>query len=358
MLIHPESAKELVEAVRSVSRVVVRGGGTKWVGDGGDDETVIEMEGIAGIVDYQPGEFTFTAWAGTRLSEIAEVLSEHGQYLPFDPPWVEAGATLGGTVAMGMSGPGRMRYGGVRDFLLGIRVVDAQGELLRGGGNVVKNAAGFDLPKLFCGSLGCFGILAELTFKVFPNPPEYRTLECRVDGAAEAASLMNRLAGSPFEVDALDYWPTDRVLVRLGGDAAALAPRAERLVRAFSLSSEVVQGDAGIEIWNDAQEFAWAGDEGLMKVAIGPGDLVRVDEMLEGLGMKRRYSVGGNVVWICFSDQQDVERLDGPFEEMELPGLVVRGRTGQRLIGSDRSRVFRKRIKEALDPGGRFPEFA
>jgi len=358
MLSHPEGAKELAEAVRSSARVIVRGGGTKWVGNGDDDRAVIEMAGVSGVVDYQPGEFTFTALAGTRLSEIDQVLSEHGQYLPFDPPWVEGGATLGGTVAMGISGPGRMRYGGVRDFLLGICYVDAQGKLVSGGGKVVKNAAGFDLPKLFCGSLGRFGILAELTFKVFPRPVEYWTLDCQVDGPVEAASLMNRLAGSPFEVDALDYLPRDRVLVRLGGDAGALAARAERLVRAHSVSSEVVERDAELEVWRNAREFAWAEDKGLVKLAIGPRDLVRVDQTLERLGMARRYSVGGNVVWVCLSDDGDVETLDEALQEMKLSGLVVRRGTGKRLIGSDRSGAFRKRVKGALDPRGRFADFA
>ena len=114
-------------------------------------------------------EFTFTALAGTPVREIAAALAERGQYLPFDPMLREAGATLGGTVAAGLSGPGRFRYGGLRDFILGVRFVDGEGRLLRLGGKVVKNAAGFDLPKFFVGSLGRFGVLAEMTFKVFPK---------------------------------------------------------------------------------------------------------------------------------------------------------------------------------------------
>src|SRR5439155_368623 len=140
---------------------------------------------LSGIVEYEPSEFTFTALAGTPLKAIIAALAERGQYLPFDPPLADAGATLGGTIAAGLSGPGRVRFGGLRDFILGVRFVDGEGRILRMGGKVVKNAAGFDLPKFFVGSAGRFGVLAEITFKVFPRPAATRTL--RLDAADFAA---------------------------------------------------------------------------------------------------------------------------------------------------------------------------
>src|SRR5207253_6842143 len=142
--------------------------------------------GLRGITEYDPSEFTFTAGAGTPVREIVAALAESGQYLPFDPMLVEAGATLGGTVAAGLSGPGRFRFGGVRDFILGVRFVDGAGRLLRMGGKVVKNAAGFDLPKFFCGSLGRFGLIVEATFKVFPRPASRLTLRLRAENAEVA----------------------------------------------------------------------------------------------------------------------------------------------------------------------------
>src|SRR5437660_3460343 len=147
------------------------------------------MTGLSGIVEYEPSEFTFTALAGTRVTEIAEALRKRGQYLPFVRLLWVAGATLGGTVASGLSGPGRFRFGGLRDFILGVRFVDGTGRLLRMGGKVVKNAAGFDLPKFFVGSLGRFGVLAEITFKVFPQRLASRTLKLEVDGAEAAARV-------------------------------------------------------------------------------------------------------------------------------------------------------------------------
>ena len=178
----PATIAELQDFTRSqsqpqgVARLAARGG--EQAGPiCRDGSSLVETGGLSGLLEYEPQEFTFTALAGTPLAEIEQALSAHGQFLPFDPPLVQAGATLGGCVASGLSGPGRYRYGGLRDFLLGVRFVDWQGQLVSSGGKVVKNAAGFDLPKLMIGSLGQYGILAELSFKVFPRPEAYATLQ-------------------------------------------------------------------------------------------------------------------------------------------------------------------------------------
>ena len=151
----PASPAELAEAVRFQPRVLAIGARTKpRLSQVPDEVTLLSTRALRGIVEYEPEEFTFTALAGTSVREIGQALAEKGQYLPFDPMLVEAGATLGGTVAAGLSGPGRFRYGGVRDFILGVRFVDGQGRLLRMGGKVVKNCAGFDLPKFFVAASG------------------------------------------------------------------------------------------------------------------------------------------------------------------------------------------------------------
>src|SRR5256885_10099671 len=126
----PSSISELVEAVRSTPRLIPVGAGTKsrlsMVA-----AARLSMTGLRGIVEYEPSEFTFTALAGTPIAEIVEALGKRGQYLPFEPMCSDAGATLGGTVASGLSGPGRFRFGGLRDFILGVRFVDGTGRLLR-----------------------------------------------------------------------------------------------------------------------------------------------------------------------------------------------------------------------------------
>ena len=205
-LLQPTSFAELADAVRSSPRVLAVGAKTK-PRLSAVDAVQISTLGLRGVSEYDPSEFTITAQAGTPIREMATILAEHGQYLPFDPPWVEAGATLGGTVAAGLSGPGRLRFGGVRDFILGVRFVNGAGQLLRLGGKVVKNAAGFDLPKFFVGSLGRFGVLAELTFKVFPRPTATRTLQLESASLETAIRILTEAASSRFEFDALDLAP-------------------------------------------------------------------------------------------------------------------------------------------------------
>src|SRR3954470_23474739 len=218
----PESLSELAEAVRSPPHLLAIGAGTKprlsQV-----DAAKLSTARLRGISEYDPSEFTFTAAAGTPVREIAAALAERGQYLPFDPMLVQAGATLGGTVASGVSGPGRFRFGGLRDFLLGVRFVDGAGRLLRLGGKVVKNAAGFDVPKFMVGSLGRFGVLAEITFKVFPRPEASRTLKLGLNDAAAVARVLIEAANTRWEPDALDVLPDGHsILLRLAAPEAAL----------------------------------------------------------------------------------------------------------------------------------------
>ena len=177
-----------------------------------DDVDLLDVSALRGLVEYDPAELTFTALAATPVAEIAEALSQHGQYLPFDPPLTRAGATLGGVVAAGASGPNALRHGGVRDFVIGVRLIDGTGRLLTGGGKVVKNAAGFDLPKLMVGSLGRLGVMVQLSFKVFPRPRATVTLEFAPGNSRMALTAACALASGPRELDALDVLP--------GGSAA------------------------------------------------------------------------------------------------------------------------------------------
>jgi glycolate oxidase FAD binding subunit len=224
---HPAPHVErLRDAILAGGRVRVAAGGSKPALSAG---ATLDVAGLAGILAYDPQEFTFTAFAGTPLRDIVRLLAERGQALPFDPPLVEAGATLGGTVAAGLSGPGRFRYGGVRDFLLGVRFLSGEGELLTGGGKVVKNAAGFDLPKLMVGALGRFGVLVELTFKVFPRAEANATLEVGLPDFAAAVATMHRLAGSALDLACLELEPPATLRLRLSGLRASLDARVARV---------------------------------------------------------------------------------------------------------------------------------
>jgi glycolate oxidase FAD binding subunit len=365
----PTSIAEVQAIVRSLppgARILPRGGGTKTdLSSPLDGETLIDVAGLSGMVEYEPGEFTFTALAGTPIAEIAATLAENGQFLPFDPPLVEAGATLGGTVAAGLSGPGRYRYGGVRDFILGVRYVDGTGEAVRMGGKVVKNAAGFDVPKLMVGSLGAFGVLVELTFKVFPEPEAYATLRVPHPSLEAALAALYRLTSSQMDLFALDLEPGPdgaTLWVRLGGLAGALPERLARL-RGLAGEGEVIAEDADATHWRAEREFLWRpGDAALVKVPVTPGRIPKLDAGLEGFvnlrGLApRRYSAGAQVARIAWPGSLD--ELDATLKRLELSGLVVLGQPGatrSARLGVRAGESFERRVKAALDPETRFVE--
>src|SRR5262245_48381521 len=126
------------------------------------------LQRMSRIVDYQPTDMTVSVEAGMSLARLQQILGEQNQWLPLDPPWPER-VTVGGLIAMNLSGPSRLSQGTVRDFLIGIKVIRADGTVIKGGGRVVKNVAGYDLTKLYCGSFGTLGVIAEATFKVRPR---------------------------------------------------------------------------------------------------------------------------------------------------------------------------------------------
>jgi glycolate oxidase FAD binding subunit len=287
------------------------------------------------------------------LSEIEATLGGHGQYLPFDPPFVARGATLGGTVAAGVSGPGRYRYGGVRDFLLGAHFVDGEGQVVRGGGRVVKNAAGFGLQHLLLGSLGRAGILLDLTFKVFPKPRAHVTLLADYPALAAAVDQMVTLRRSAFEMEALDLIPPGTLLVRLGGDASALESRTGTVTEALGVPVRVEQGASEQERWSEARELGWVRESAaIVKVPLTPRSLPALDDYLESRGAIRRYSVGGEVAWIGWPGP--LMELDRALSERMLSGLVLVGAADDPLLGQRPNATFLQRTQQALDPRGVF----
>jgi glycolate oxidase FAD binding subunit len=357
-IITPTSPADVQEVVRASAVVLPVGAGTKSSLYGSAPATRINLAQLTGIVEYEPGEYTFTAWAGTRLADIRAALAEHGQYLPFDPPLVAAGATLGGVISAGLSGSGRYRYGGLRDFILGVRIVDGQGHLVRGGGKVVKNAAGFDLPKLMVGSLGRLGILVEASFKVFPAPVAYATLRADYPTLTAALAALRPVVQGPYDLEALDLIPEGdgvAVYIRMGGVRSALAERLARLTTVLGAGTRLSDEEEAA-LWEAQREFLWA-EEGaaLVKVATTPSNLPALDRALGEANADRRYAVGGNLTWIVWPGP--LVGLHDLLAGQKLAGLVVRGAAVQPLIGRDLEWVFAGRIRQALDPNHRFVDY-
>jgi len=347
------SIEQLQDEVRGRQRVRVSGAGTKpALSDGAD----LSLAGLTGITEYDPHEFTFTALAGTPLSNIRQRLAENGQYLPFDPPLVAAGATIGGTVAAGLSGSGRYRYGGLRDFILGVRLVTGTGQLVVGGGKVVKNAAGFDLPKLVVGSLGQMGIVAEATFKVFPEPAAYATLAVDFANVEAAVGAMARLATQPFQLHAMDLEPPRRLWLRIGGTGEALALRLARIKQFLGLDGESWTGDEERQLWQQVGEFQWV-DAGqrLVKTPMSGTDVVRMESWIDELAVElpRRYCVGGHLLWLAWPAEQSYEKLEAFLHEFHRPALALTGSWPNPVLGPHNGEALAKPLRAVIDPEGK-----
>lgn len=362
MNIRPTSIEEVQGRVPEAQKILPHGSRTKpALSTAADGVTALDMTGIAGVLDYEPGEFTFTALAGTRVADVKPLLDRNNQYLPFDPPLVERGATLGGTVAAGLSGPGRYRYGGVRDFLIGIGFVNAQGQLVHSGGKVVKNAAGFDISKLMIGSMGRLGILVELSFKVFPKPEAYVTVRRETATLDTAVETMLKFASSPVDLDAYEIEVLDKgaaLWARIGGLAKGLPPRLERLLRDLG-GGEVREGKHEAGPWTELREMAWVpGGWSLVKVPLTPARIPAFDQALQmafsGGPVLRCYSGGGQQAWIA--TQEPLKVLDLVLLKQELSGLVIFGSPDQPRLGVKTGEAFARRVKFALDPVNRFME--
>jgi glycolate oxidase FAD binding subunit len=354
-----DSVEELQDAVRQGPRVLPVGGGTKPALSTPPSADVLSLDvsGLRGILEYDPEELTLTARAGTPVAEVADALAEHGQHLPFDPPLAAAGATLGGVVAAGTAGPGAFRHGGVRDFVIGVRLVEGTGRLVAGGGRVVKNAAGFDLPKLMVGSMGRLGVLVQLSLKVFPRPRATTTLVFELGSAQAALATVAGLGRGPLALDALDLHPPGRVLVRLGGSPEALEARADRLAAAVGAAAPAqrVDGEAEDALWHDAAELAWLGPEArAVRIGLTARAVPGLEAALADAGAPARYSLGANVAWVAWPQARPLTELDGALRGLGLTGMALTGPPAPGVLGAARGGAFAARIRSALDPHGRF----
>ncbi len=248
--------QHLIDAVRAAAAhghpLRLRGGGTKDFWGAPLTGEVLDTRGYSGIVSHEPSELFVTARAGTPLAELEAALAAHGQCLPFEPPHFGAGATVGGMVAAGLSGPARASVGSVRDYVLGVRMVNGRGEDLSFGGQVMKNVAGYDVSRLMAGSWGTLGLITEVSLKVLPLAPAEATLMCVGLDQATALSLLHRWGGQPLPLNA-SAWVRDTtatpvadiLFVRLRGAVAAVQSATTRMsADASALGAQVTVMDA------------------------------------------------------------------------------------------------------------------
>ncbi|HJY82626.1 MAG TPA: FAD-binding oxidoreductase [Candidatus Binatia bacterium] len=262
--VYPETVEQVSQTLRAADEqghAIVPVGYGAFLHLGGSlrrYDLALSLQRLERIVDYQPTDMTVTVEAGLTLARLQKILGEHGQWLPIDPPLPEQ-ATIGGVIAANLSGPMRLSQGTVRDFLIGLKIVQADGTVIKGGGRVVKNVAGYDLPKLYCGSFGTLGVIVEATVKVRPRPEAQVVLSFTFPSVEQAIELALRLLGSELQPSFLELANFDlleeegrdntyRLIVGFAGIAEEVAYQRARV-------RELIEsGEPAIEEWQGANE--------------------------------------------------------------------------------------------------------
>lgn len=336
-----------VNAARAAgATLAIRGGGTKaFYGNPVSADRVLDCREHRGLVAYEPSELVITARCGTPLAAVEALLAEQNQQLPFEPPHFGDGATVGGMVAAGLSGPRRPYAASVRDAVLGVRLLNGRGEALNFGGRVMKNVAGYDLSRLMAGSLGVLAVLLEVSLKVAPAPLGRMTLVRETD-AAGALELMQRWARRSLPITAT-AWLDGRLYTRICGSEEGLA-ETHRAVEGLPLAD----ADAFWEGLREQRLPFFAGDAPLWRISVPPAAPLAAD------GTPELIEWGGALRW---------QRTDVPAQELRAQAVGAGGhatlfRSGPAGVPADG--VFtplppvplrlHRNLKQAFDPDGLF----
>lgn len=356
LVVEPRTAEDVAALLGWASRerltVVIRGGGTKlgWGRTPTPIDLLISMRGLNRVLAHEHADLTASVEAGATLDELNAVLARHGQWLPIDA--AGDGSTIGGAIATNDSGPLRHRYGTPRDLLIGVRLATADGRLVKAGGNVVKNVAGYDLGKLVSGSFGTLAAIVGATFKLLPVPASSQTLIATFQEREAAARAVAALSGSQLEPIALDLqlsagrdMPPYRVLVRF---ATAPAAAEAQVVQARTLvgTGEVITGDAEAAAWRRYQARASASAGTVLTISWLPAMLPQVLALAEEFRGPRgtvelvaRAAVGAGLL-----------RIDGDLEWQA--SVVERLRARADLVRHVTLRDAAPALKEQVDAWG------
>jgi glycolate oxidase FAD binding subunit len=287
----PESPEELAQILAHASRdrqlIVLRGGGSKlgWGRVPSRVDLVIGTEKLNRLLAHRHGDMTVTAQAGMPLAELNRRLAEHRQYLPIESAFEPA--TIGGIVATNDSGPTRHRFGTPRDLLIGVTLAMTDGRLVKAGGTVVKNVAGYDLGRLVSGSHGTLAAIVDATFKLLPIPLASTTLVATyADGNALAHDL-TVLRGSQVELSAFDMSVSTGgrwiLLMRMASSPAATAAQAAETRRLLSSTPASVSGDEQQSLWDEQIRAPWAEGGTIVRLSWLPSKLPAVVAALSRL---------------------------------------------------------------------------
>jgi len=395
----PGSPEELSRIMRQAYEnnfsVVPVGGGTKLhIGNLPRTANLVLRTGrIRGIAEYEPDNLTVSVRAGTPLQELQDTLKKHRQYLPLDPPNPER-ATLGGLVSCNTSGPLRFRYGTIRDFLLGVKIIHADGTATKAGGKLVKNVTGYDMCRLYTGSFGTLGILTELTFKVFPRPDKEATVVVEYPSLSAALDAAQTIIRSDLQPDAMEAWNNSalqpilnvegsspwKLMMRFGEVEAAVLWQLEQLRKIIPAGGgillHVTKAEESEQFWHNAasaREEGADGESAVVKCSVSFQSTAETARKLEEIGDR----LGARTLLYCHAGTHiiygrfELSREAGSDQDLrkEFSGLrnFCSAREGHTVVERVRSSVksgfdvwgynepalkVMKRLKQEFDPKG------
>lgn len=383
----PADEAELIALVNEVASkdtpVSVLGGGSRCgIGRATQSEKSLSTQKMTGITLLEPAEMVFSARAGTPVSQVEKALAEHGQAMTFEPMdhrrllGTKGQPTIGAVAACNISGPRRIAAGGARDSLIGIRLVNGKGELIKNGGRVMKNVTGLDLVKLLSGSWGTLGVLSEVTFKVLPQPVNTTTLQLSdLDDEAGTKALCHAMT-SQFEPTGAAHLPAglsgpkSRTIIRLEGFDSQLRYRFDQMSKHLAEfgKAEEVSGQESDTLWRDVRDvvpLVEPKDYAVWKVSVAPtkgAELVR--RFSDDKDVRAFYDWSGGLVWIALDAEIDEDAGAGSLRhilaDMGGHATLIRGSSDLRSridVFQPLSRPVMKLtagIKATFDPKGIF----
>lgn len=391
-MLTPHTENDVVNLVRTASRskltLEIRGGGTKeGLGRPIEASEMLTTSELKGITAYNPAEMVMTARAGTPLAEVIAAAAEHRQGLAFEPAdWralmgSDGEPTIGGTFACNLSGPRRFQSGAARDHLLGVRFVNGHGEAIQGGGRVMKNVTGLDLPKLLAGSHGTLGVMTELTFKVLPLPETSVTLVLSGLDEALGTQAMAHALSMSVEVSGAACLPEScagrfldgllpegaATVLRLEGLAFSVRERAAKLAQAFADIAPVTELDSGrtTQLWREIRDIkpfvADGTDRPVWKISTAPSMGHHILAALRmQTGVDGYLDWQGGLLWLRMEADPEADLVRDLVKQAGGHATLVRaGEEARQVIPSFHPEapavaVLSDRIRAKFDPNGMF----
>ncbi len=333
-----EIADKILTAYQQKQPLKITSGKTKQFYGRKINAEILNVKNHSGVVEYEPSELYITARSGTPLSEIERIIDHKNQILPFEPPRFGASATIGGTVACGLSGPRRAYSGSLSDCILGADVINGKGEQLHFGGRVMKNVAGYDVSRLMCGALGTLGVITSITLRLLPKPENEQTITFETS-CTEAIEKMNQWANTPLPISAT-FHDMNTLYVRLSGSPSTIKSSAKEMQGEFIEKNET--------FWETVKKHKhpfFDTELPLWRISVPPSTPelnIQGECLMEWSGALRWYATDSDERAI----RTEVERVGGQ-------ATLFKGNSTQNIFHplSKASMKFHKHLKQVMDPG-------